>query len=258
MMIDVLVSRLPERRTELDRMVHVFPSRVHVPSPNPPSASKLHERISLSAGSQPMRLRAVVENRVLHHHGARPDDEVLVGRPLERDPRDVRAVRLVDPLADEPLERAELLVVARRRKGRLPNAREEPAAVLLDEHVRVAGAIRQTAVGREDRTHAVLDCDVGRRELQRRDFDPDLQPLALREQVGEVVGDRLTTLQQSSAEIDVVAVGEPELGQRLGIAAFERRDERLGDLGDRGPLIGLRIIRTRRGGSEEEPRPKRL
>src|SRR5271170_8343103 len=50
----VALTLLPSANTEVVLMIHFSPSLVHAPSPNPPSASKFHERICLVTGSQPI------------------------------------------------------------------------------------------------------------------------------------------------------------------------------------------------------------
>src|SRR5208337_1555342 len=50
----VVVTLLPFAKLELVLMIHLLPFFDQVPSPKPPSASKLHERICLAAGSHPI------------------------------------------------------------------------------------------------------------------------------------------------------------------------------------------------------------
>ena len=54
-MILVAEAIFPSRVTPDRFTIHWLPSRVQIPSPNPPSESKTQERIVLAKGSQPMR-----------------------------------------------------------------------------------------------------------------------------------------------------------------------------------------------------------
>ena len=62
-MMLVAEAIFPSRVTPVIFTIHWLPSRVQIPSPNPPSESKTQERIFLAKGSQPMRCVPVITGR---------------------------------------------------------------------------------------------------------------------------------------------------------------------------------------------------
>jgi hypothetical protein len=61
----VAVAFLPSWRVDVVLMTHLLPSLVQAPSPKPPVASKIHDRIRLVTGSQPIQWVALPTETLL-------------------------------------------------------------------------------------------------------------------------------------------------------------------------------------------------
>src|SRR5262249_21548635 len=115
--------------------------------------------------------------------------EVAVGGPLALDLDGGGGADLRRPAADEPLQLAEVLVVALRHVRRLADVLQEPGAVALDEDGREAGGVAAAAAGGPDAADAVLDGYVGAEEADRIDGRLKGHPLLLGEGRGELLLD---------------------------------------------------------------------
>ena len=103
----------------------------------------------------------------------------------------------------------------------------------MKEKAAQAAAVRQSVLANikclsilgNDRRGAVLDGDVRGRELEGDDINAQAQPLVGREEFREGVLDGLPALEHATGFADVIPVGRPERGERLGVALVECLNE---------------------------------
>ena len=214
------------------------PSRLHRPSPKPPSESNSQDRNCRASGSQPIRWLTVITVLPATLDRERADQEVPVLRPSAVDP-DLGVGALVDPLADHPFQVLEPVVGADERVGLLADAGDQPAAVALDEQHRVPARLGRPLVGRDRRSSLLLG-DVRAEEPDRLDLDRDLHARAGGERLGEPPLDQLAALVARAVRLDDLRVLGEQGGQGLAVALVVVADERLIGLPDRLLLGGLR------------------
>ena len=160
----------------------------------------------------------------------------------KREPFHARPSRLAGPVADGPLQPAQVLVVAGRGERRLADAAQEPLPVLLDVDDGVAGPARRarrrpgTPRSSRPRWRRRASRSAGE-SLSIRSF----RPLFSANKSANAFSMASRPLSVPAGLVGVIAVRRPEGGQGLGVALVERLDERLGVLDDRR-LVGSLVL----------------